>query len=137
MFLNQIPNVLLARMKTWLLEILKGLFLFETIPSEFLQFFRKKAVSWSLMIEKVCWFYIFSHTYLHWLIEVTFAQCGNWKIFLPLRFYVKTIFEKSQILPIWRIKWHGILHKIRAANQKSIWHRIWVTQKFLNFHTVF
>ena len=79
-------------------------------------------------------------------------QCGNFRIFLPLRFYVKSIFAKFKrsklpfeqlwrlwILTLWKVQ-NSELVKIagfRASKwPKLISRKIWVREKSQYFHTV-
>ena len=99
-------------------------------------------------------------------IWVTFAQCGNFMIFLSLRFYVKTILENLEVQNLlffthlgalnfdfyefctfWRLK-STKLTKLRAPKMaikavlelldspKLFSRKIWITEKFRNIPTV-
>ena len=85
-----------------------------------------------------------------------FGQCGNFRIFLPLRFYVKSILVvwKPQNLPIWPFEHFRILNfwelltfsnvkflkKIKIQRllkwAQLISRKIRVAEEFCNFHTV-
>ena len=89
--------------------------------------------------------------------KVFSAQCGNFKIFLSLRFYVKSKLMnlKSQNLPFFICKgsefWFcEFLHFLKGEiyqndqtavlefldSEKLISRKVWITEKSWNFHTV-
>ena len=113
----------------------------------------------------------FSISYFHKICKLNqvhifrYTQCGNFMIFLSLRFYVKAIFVESisaesailthlgalnfefhEFCIFWRLQ-STKLTKFRAPNMakmalellnspKLISRKIWVTEKFCNFHTI-
>ena len=94
----------------------------------------------------------------------TFTQCGNYRIFLSLRFYVKSNFSKvvskAAILKNWEtLNWFLRIFALFESYQinkiqnpsniqnypflqlldspKLVSPKIWVTEKSCNFHTIF
>ena len=71
----------------------------------------------------IFWVYFFK--------KVTHAQCGNFRIFLPFRFYVKSIFEILEVLKVLfchfvdvELCWFGTFQPSKSAkyakNQNSV-----------------